>query len=241
MTEGLSHLSGQTSPRRLARHVGGLALALLLVGPAAPVGADDAAVAQDAASGAVEAAAGQEAGGADLIWGSWKTDADRTGVTVFHGQNGSLRIVTSYYEVDLPAEFVERGVSFCYDDEISANAWDSRRADDTDTWRYLAGHLQITTDDQFTWGVLLSRNGTALPEDPFPYVPFQVVRDLGEAAVGGGWRVVAYAFPFPDEATTGWEDVANGHLDEVSPWVVARGSSSEAPQVPDDLVPIMGG
>ena len=103
-------------------------------------------------------------------------------------------------------------MSFCYDDEISANAWDSRRADDPNTWRYLAGHLQITTDDQFTWGVLLSRNGSALPEDPFP-----------------------------DEAMTGWEDVANGHLDEVSPWVVARGSSSEAPQVPDDLVPIMGG
>lgn len=171
MTEGLSHLSGQTSPRRLARHVGGLALALLLVGPAAPVGADDAAVAQDAASGAVEAAAGQEAGGADLIWGSWKTDADRTGVTVFHGQDGSLRIVTSYYEVDLPAEFVERGVSFCYDDEISANAWDSRRADDTDTWRYLAGHLQITTDDQFTWGGAPEQERDGPARGPVPLRP----------------------------------------------------------------------
>ena len=238
MIEGISHLSGQTSPRRLACHAGALALTLLLVGPAALAGADDAAVAQDAASGAVEAAAEQEAGGAELIWGSWKTDADRTGVTVFHGQDGSLRIVTSYYEVDLPAEFAARGVSFCYDDDISANAWDSERADDHDTWRYLAGHLQITTDDRFTWGVLLSRHGSALPEDPFPYVPHQIVRDLGEAAVGGGWHVVAYAF---GPAQTGWQEVAQGHLDEVSPWVIAHGSSSEAPQVPDDLVPIMGG
>lgn len=243
MTRGSYHESGRMSVTGMACRAGALALALLLVGPATTLaGATDGAGAAIAGTaGASAAADGQDAGGAERIWGSWKTQADRTGVTVFHGQDGSLRIVTSYYEVDLPAEFVARGVSFCYDDTVDARAEDSGRAEDRDTWRYAAAHLQVTTDDHLTWGVLLSKNGSELPDEAFPYVPHQQVRDLGEAAVGGGWHVVAYAFPFPDEVATGWEEVAQGNLDKVCPWVVARGSSSEAPEIPNDLAPTMGG
>lgn len=184
--------------------------------------------------------------GAETPRGDWKVAGVRRGVTAFAGNNGAVRLVTSYFSADVPGEFMD-GSSWRYDEDVAAYGEadaDGRPNMDQSTWSVCGADLFVAAPDGGagrSFGVCVARVG----DDSNGTIgggPGQVTLDLGEAAVGGGWHVYAYAW-VDFGAGENMEDhkPTDAFLDQVSSWVTTSGSWDRPPEMPSDVVPKVGG
>lgn len=164
---------------------------------------------------------------------------DRQGVSMATLEDGSLEIVCPCFSLVLPPDAASGLGAFCFDETFTALGGDYERRDDPSTWRIACQDLYLEVDGQ-RMGVYLNRQGEGGTYGGNDWLGVGIDdRFLGEASVGGGWRVVAYAMY--DPAKEGDLEKAETALDMLEQAVELRGSSAEAPVVPDGLVPVFGG
>lgn len=164
---------------------------------------------------------------------------DRQGVSMAALEDGSLEVVCPCFSLALPVEAAEGLSAFCFDETFTVLGGDYGRKDDPSTWRVACQDLYLEVGGQ-RMGVYLNRLGEGGVYGGNDWLGVGVDdRYLGDAAVGGGWRVVAYAMY--DPAQEGDLEKAEAALDMLEQAVQLRGSSAEAPVVPDGLVPVFGG
>ena len=164
---------------------------------------------------------------------------DRQGVSMATLEDGSLEVVCPYFSLVLAADAAESLTAFCFDETFTALGGDYERRDDPSTWRIACQDLYLEVGGQ-RMGVYLNRLGEGGVYGDNDWMGVGIDdRYLGDASVGGGWRVVAYVTY--DPAKEGDLQRAEAALDMLDQTVELRGSSAKAPVVPDDLVPVFGG
>lgn len=188
-------------------------------------------------------AAANPAGGTEPLWGSWHSREDRQGVTAAWGDDGSLTITTSYYAVELPPEWASLGASFCYDEDMFALSMRPSEPDDRSAWSWIACDLLVSmpggADGRPSLvGVYLARAG----EDAQVLLSATqggIGVAVGDAAVGDGWVVVAYALYRPGNQED--EQRASEMLEVLAAHTTPRGSSTQPPVEPEGFRAIVGG
>ena len=178
------------------------------------------------------------AGGAEAMQGVWSSRQDRQGVTAVRNADGSLTITTSYYSLVLPSGWADQA-SWCYDDGVFALAMDADHPDNRSSWSWIACYLLVSVPDGDgvdQVGIYLARAG----EDAKVLTSASqaaVGQVVGEAAVGDGWSVVAYALGRPDDESGATQAL----LDTVVANTTPQGSSTQPPTEPKDMKAVIGG
>lgn len=198
------------------------------------------------------------AGGLDSLPGAWREiyreEHNRHGLTVVAGDDGGLVMTTSYYQVCLSSELTSRVQSYCYgEDMIARRSCAAASETDASDWDYLCHDLYLYLGgdpyDGNGMGVYLRKYGRLNDPgnhagEPGPYgasVHQQCVAwDLGEAAIGSGWHVIAYVISDIWKSAQS-EEEAIASVRNLASCVALRGSSSEPPLIPDDIEPVFGG
>lgn len=188
------------------------------------------------------AGSGDPAGGTAPLEGSWHSREDRQGVTAAW-DNGSLTITTSYYSVQLPSEWASLGASFCYDEDMFALTGDPQNPEDRSSWSWIACDLLVSIPDEASdrsnlAGVYLARAGEDI-EVLLSASQGSVGKVVGDAAVGDGWVVVAYALYSPGDKDD--EQRALSMLDILAACTAPRGSSTQPPAESDGFQVVLGG